>query len=55
MSTLSMTAPSDSYDAGAVATPAAAFRYLFLRWSAVNRGWKATIIGLLILFVSIQS
>lgn len=46
---------SNRSDSRAVVTPATVFRYVYLRWSAVDRGWKATVIGLLILVVVVQS
>jgi hypothetical protein len=52
-----MTGLSDGSHGRAVATPAAVFRYLYLRLMTADRGWKATIIGLiiLILIVIVQS
>jgi hypothetical protein len=50
-----MTGSSDGSHGRGVATSAAAFRYLYLRWTTANRGWKATIIGLIILIVVVQS
>jgi hypothetical protein len=50
-----MTDLSDSSYVHAVVTPGAALRYHLLRWSAVDRGWKAIVIGLLIVLVVVQT
>jgi hypothetical protein len=46
---------SDRSDARTVVVPETVFRFLYLRWSAIDRGWKATLIGLLILLAVIQT
>ena len=44
-----MSDSSDSSDGSAVATPETLGRRLYLRWSAVDRRWKATVIGTTVL------
>lgn len=46
-----MTIPFSSSDSSTVATPVTLVRTLYLRWSAVDRGWKASAIGLAVLGV----
>lgn len=44
-----MTVSSDSSDGSVVVGPETLVGRLCLRWSAVDRGWKATAIGLAVL------
>ncbi|WP_324760969.1 hypothetical protein [Haloarcula montana] len=43
-----MTTPDDT-DGSVLTTIAVLGRRLYLWWSAMDRGWKATVIGLLVL------
>lgn len=49
-----MAGSSDSNYARAAEMFTAVFRYICFRWTTVDRGWKATVIGLLILSVISQ-
>jgi hypothetical protein len=44
-----------SHDCAVAMSAAAAFRYLYTHWTTADRGWKATITGLIILMVIVQS
>jgi hypothetical protein len=44
-----MTVSSDDSDGSAVATPSTLIGRLYLCWVTLDRGWKATVIGLIAL------
>lgn len=41
-----MTASSDDSDSSVVAAPSTLANRLYLYWATLDRGWKATVIGL---------